>query len=72
MIRKASEIDSNALAKFKYFHAELLNRGIYIGPSGYEVCFVSASHTDEEINQTGRIICAVLSLIFNENYVYHA
>lgn len=72
VIRKASEIDSNALAKFKYFHAELLNRGIYIGPSGYEVCFVSASHTDEEINQTGRIICAVLSLIFNENYVYHA
>lgn len=72
VIRKASDIDSNALSKFKYFHAELLNRGIYIGPSGYEVCFVAESHTDEEINNTGRIICEVLSLIFNENYVYHA
>ena len=71
VIRKASDIDAASLDKFKYFHAELLQRGIYIGPSGYEVCFVADAHTDEEINQTGTILCEVLSLIFDKNYSYH-
>lgn len=71
VIRKASDINSEALSKFKYFHAELLNRGIYIGPSGYEVCFVSAAHSIQDINNASAIFCEVLSLIFNENYQYN-
>lgn len=72
VIRKASDINAEALSKFKYFHTELLDRGIYIGPSGYEVCFVSQSHSDEDINTASAIICEVLALIFNENYTRHA
>ena len=71
-IRKASEINSEALSKFKYFHAELLNRGVYIGPSGYEVCFVSAAHSVQDINYASEIFFDVLSLIFHENYHYNA
>ena len=34
-----------------YFHG-LLSRGIYVAPSQYEAIFVSAAHTDEDIDQT--------------------
>lgn len=72
VIRKAADIVPESLDKFKYFHAELLNRGVYIGPSGYEVCFISAAHTENDINTASAIICEVLSLIFDANYIYHA
>ena len=68
VVRKASQIDAAMVNKFKYFHAELLQRGIYIGPSGYEVCFISQAHTEEDILYATEIICDVLSLIFHENY----
>lgn len=32
----------------RYFHG-MLERGIYLPPSQFEVCFVSAAHTDEDI-----------------------
>ncbi len=35
----------------RYFHG-LLSRGIYVAPSQYEAIFVSAAHTDEDIDQT--------------------
>jgi glutamate-1-semialdehyde 2,1-aminomutase len=34
-----------------YFH-ELLRQGVFIPPSQYETCFVSAAHTDEDIEFT--------------------
>jgi len=68
VIRKASQIDSEMVNKFKYLHIELLQRGIYIGPSGYEVCFISQAHTEEDILYASEIICDVLALIFDKNY----
>lgn len=44
-VRRAEDIDPASMDRFKVFHRELLNRGIYLGPSGYEVGFVSAAHT---------------------------
>ena len=49
-IRKSSEIDPDSMAYFGKLHAALLNHGIYLGPSGYEVGFVSAMHTDAVID----------------------
>jgi len=49
VIRKAEEIDSD-MTPFKLLHRALLQRGIYLGPSGYEVGFVSSIHTDEILN----------------------
>lgn len=46
-IRKASEIDPESMNKFKLFYHELLKNGVYLGPSGYEVGFVSAAHSEE-------------------------
>ncbi|MEE2644672.1 MAG: glutamate-1-semialdehyde 2,1-aminomutase [Myxococcota bacterium] len=37
--------------RFGRFHQEMLARGVYLPPSGYEACFVSAAHGDAEIEQ---------------------
>jgi glutamate-1-semialdehyde 2,1-aminomutase len=51
-ISSAEEIDANSMVQFrKLFHA-LLEKGIYIGPSGYEVGFVSSAHSEEDIRET--------------------
>ena len=50
-IRRADEIDAGSMAHFKIFHRELLNRGVYLGPSGYEVGFISAAHTKEDLER---------------------
>jgi glutamate-1-semialdehyde 2,1-aminomutase len=41
---------------YRKFYHSLLDNGFYIGPSGYEVGFVSAAHTEEEIQEAARII----------------
>lgn len=48
-IQRADEIDPASMEKYKIMHRELLNRGIYFGPSGYEVGFISAAHTSEDL-----------------------
>lgn len=67
-IRRADQINSHAAERFKYLHVELLERGVYLGPSAYEVCFISAAHSDADIEKTIQIICEVLSLIFQPEY----
>ncbi|MDQ3541357.1 MAG: aspartate aminotransferase family protein, partial [Chloroflexota bacterium] len=46
-----SAATSNTTRFAAYFHA-LLSRGIYVAPSQYEAIFVSAAHTDADIDQT--------------------
>ncbi|MGP8215613.1 MAG: glutamate-1-semialdehyde 2,1-aminomutase [Bacteroidia bacterium] len=48
----SSDIDPASMEKFKKLHAALLERKVYLGPSGYEVGFVSAAHTDRDIDIT--------------------
>lgn len=63
-IRSAGEIDPASMEKFKIFHRELLNRGIYIGPSGYEVGFVSSAHTKIDLEKAKRTIFESLDFVF--------
>lgn len=44
-IRTSEEINPD-MTGFKHLHRALLERGVYLGPSGYEVGFVSAAHTE--------------------------
>lgn len=37
---------------FAQFYIQLLEEGIYLSPSGYEANFVSAAHTEEELERT--------------------
>lgn len=37
---------------FKKYFSNMLNNGVFIPPSQFETCFLSASHTDEDIERT--------------------
>jgi glutamate-1-semialdehyde 2,1-aminomutase len=55
-IRSSAEIDPESMNIYRKFYHALLDNGFYIGPSGYEVGFVSAAHTDAEIEEAARIL----------------
>ncbi|MGH9677393.1 MAG: aminotransferase class III-fold pyridoxal phosphate-dependent enzyme, partial [Candidatus Acidiferrum sp.] len=38
--------------KFGSFHRAMLEQGVYLPPSQFEACFLSAAHTAEDIQQT--------------------
>lgn len=63
-IRSAEEIDAASMNKFRVFHAELLENGIYLGPSGYEVGFISEAHSDTDIDRTIVVMCSALDKVF--------
>jgi glutamate-1-semialdehyde 2,1-aminomutase len=65
-ITKAEDIDPASMEKFKKMHRELINRGIYLGPSGYEVGFISSAHTKTDLETAKRAIFESLDLVFNE------
>ncbi|GAB5538487.1 MAG: glutamate-1-semialdehyde 2,1-aminomutase [Salibacteraceae bacterium] len=63
-VRSATEIAPNGPELFKVFFDEVLNRGVYIGPSSYEVGFVSAAHTDEDLTKAASAICHALDVTY--------
>ncbi len=62
-IHSAAEINPD-MSGFKKLHKELLNRGIYLGPSGYEVGFVSSAHTPAILDHCATVFCEVLDEVF--------
>ena len=62
-IRRADQIDSD-MTPFKMLHKALLERGVYLGPSGYEVGFVSLAHTPEILEEATTQFCAALDEVF--------
>lgn len=62
-IRTAEAIDADSMKYFRVLHAELLKSGIYLGPSGYEVGFVSEAHSDEDIVKTAEAFVKALQMI---------
>lgn len=49
--------------KFKQFFQHTLNQGIYFAPSAFEAGFMSAAHSDQDIQQTLR--CVERALLLN-------
>lgn len=47
------------------FHRELLNRGVYLAPSGYEVGFLSLAHTEADIIKTAEAVTESLDSILS-------
>jgi len=54
--RAAHQIDSGGIARYNHLHRMILDAGVYLPPSGYEVCFVSAAHTDDMLKSAVEII----------------
>jgi glutamate-1-semialdehyde 2,1-aminomutase len=63
-ITKSSQIDAAEMEKFKVLHHELLQSGIYLGPSGYEVGFISAAHDDASLAKALEAMKRGLDLVF--------
>ena len=63
-IRRSDQIDPDSMAYFSTLHAALLDRGIYLGPSGYEVGFVSAAHTDADLDRAAQAFTEALDVAF--------
>lgn len=64
-IQAAEQIDANSMSHFAKLHAALLERGVYIGPSGYEVGFISDAHSDDALNVAVDAFCEALDVVFS-------
>ncbi len=62
-IANADEINPD-MTSFKIVHRELLNRGVYLGPSGYEVGFISQAHEFESLETAANKFCEALDVVF--------
>jgi glutamate-1-semialdehyde 2,1-aminomutase len=62
-ISQASQIDPD-MHYFNQMHHFLLNQGVYFGPSGYEVGFVSTAHSQEDLSFAADKIVAAFHEMF--------
>jgi glutamate-1-semialdehyde 2,1-aminomutase len=67
-IQRADQINPD-MTYFKMLFTELLNRGVYLGPSGYEVGFVSQAHTPEILAEAAGIFKEALDAVYQKALV---
>jgi glutamate-1-semialdehyde 2,1-aminomutase len=58
--RSAERIRPESAERYARIHPRLLDRGIYLAPSAYEVAFLSAAHTQEEVESLAGELAAQL------------
>ena len=51
-ITTVNDVKKCNMKLFGKFHSAMLNKGIYLSPSGYEVGFLSSSHSEDDIIKT--------------------
>lgn len=56
VIRRLSQFAPDHAARFKLVFHKALENGVYLAPSGYEVGFIGAAHTDEKLAEARAII----------------
>jgi glutamate-1-semialdehyde 2,1-aminomutase len=54
--RSFASIDGTKMETYGRMHRALIDRGVYLAPSGWEVGFVSAAHTDDDIDATTKAV----------------
>jgi glutamate-1-semialdehyde 2,1-aminomutase len=59
--RRADAISNAAMERFKKIYWPLVERGYYLPPSSYEVLFVSAAHTEDDVRGLAVAIAEELS-----------
>lgn len=63
-IQSADAIDGESMNHFTVFFNDLLENGVYLGPSGYEVGFMSEAHTADDIQKTIHAMNNALDKVF--------
>lgn len=65
-IRSAEQIDPASMNYFREMHSYLLENGVYVGPSGYEVGFVCQAHTETELQEVAVKFCQAIDFAFEQ------
>jgi glutamate-1-semialdehyde 2,1-aminomutase len=60
-----AEAQKSDLDRFSRYYSMMLERGIYLAPSQYEAGFVSAAHSDQDIDQTIQAAIEVFEKLAN-------
>ena len=58
-VKRADRVEGGAIGRFNRMHGLMLEEGIYLPPSGFEVAFLSAAHGDEELAHFERAVGVV-------------
>jgi len=58
------DVDKAGAGRYAVLHRALLERGVYLAPSAYEVFFVATAHEPEHLEQTARAMSEGLELTF--------
>lgn len=61
----AEQIEASSMNYFKKLHGILLENGIYLGPSGYEVGFISHAHSKRDLDIASEKINLAMDSIFS-------
>jgi len=48
-VRNFSDAKASDVGLFKKFFHGALERGVYLAPSAFEACFMSAAHSDDDV-----------------------
>ncbi|MCD6584178.1 MAG: aspartate aminotransferase family protein, partial [Desulfobacteraceae bacterium] len=51
-VKNFNDAKTSNLDKFAAYYRKMLERGIYLAPSQFESLFVSAAHSDQDIDDT--------------------
>ena len=62
--RAWSAVDRSGAERYKVFHRALLERGVYLAPSAYEVFFVSTAHETAQLEHAAKAMGEALALAF--------
>ena len=65
-VRNYADVMQSDTARYARFHAAMMEEGIYLAPSQFEVAFVSAAHTQEELSRTAKAVDTSLCNISQE------
>lgn len=59
--RRSDLVRAEAIDRFNRIHPALLDRGYYLPPSGWEVFFLSAAHTEDHVTGLAKALVSCLS-----------
>jgi glutamate-1-semialdehyde 2,1-aminomutase len=51
-VRSYAQVAAADVERFKAFFHGMLDEGVYLAPSAFEAGFVSAAHSDDDLDQT--------------------
>ncbi len=64
-LTRADQINAGKMTLFAKVYHYLLDNGVYFGPSGYEVGFVSQAHTLEDLDRTIFVLCNAFDVVMS-------